>query len=130
MLDEGNYLYPLPGEAVFSDFSLWQGDRELKGEPMDFFFSSRVRHTICGRDWSSDVCSSDLPISSLIFSLIVAGWTPLAGSMTRTSLMIFVTWASVKGLAWRNEGVGRTATRKSRVGFSIKQIGRASCRER
>src|SRR5256886_11656432 len=35
MLDEGNYLYPLPGEAVFSDFSLWQGDRELKGEPMD-----------------------------------------------------------------------------------------------
>src|SRR5437867_4441362 len=34
-LDEANYLYPLPGEAVFSDFSLWQGDRELKGEPMD-----------------------------------------------------------------------------------------------
>src|SRR6266542_4182052 len=25
-----------------------------------FFFSSRSRHTICYRDWSSDVCSSDL----------------------------------------------------------------------
>src|SRR6266542_6016365 len=25
-----------------------------------FFFSSRRRHTICYRDWSSDVCSSDL----------------------------------------------------------------------
>src|SRR5215813_9194170 len=25
-----------------------------------FFFSSRRRHTICGRDRSSDVCSSDL----------------------------------------------------------------------
>src|SRR5690554_7698085 len=25
-----------------------------------FFFSSRRRHTSCGRDWSSDVCSSDL----------------------------------------------------------------------
>src|SRR5215813_5295930 len=25
-----------------------------------FFFSSRRRHTRCGRDWSSDVCSSDL----------------------------------------------------------------------
>src|SRR6202043_4224599 len=24
-----------------------------------FFFSSRRRHTRCGRDWSSDVCSSD-----------------------------------------------------------------------
>src|SRR6266498_4944960 len=29
-----------------------------------FFFSSRRRHTRCGRDWSSDVCSSDL------------GWAP------------------------------------------------------
>src|SRR6266498_4590857 len=25
-----------------------------------FFFSSGRRHTSCGRDWSSDVCSSDL----------------------------------------------------------------------
>src|SRR5690554_7472542 len=25
-----------------------------------FFFSSRRRHTRCGHDWSSDVCSSDL----------------------------------------------------------------------
>src|SRR5690554_7550019 len=30
-----------------------------------FFFSSRRRHTRCGRDWSSDVCSSDLPCQSL-----------------------------------------------------------------
>src|SRR6266542_2209334 len=27
---------------------------------MLFFFSSRRRHTRCYRDWSSDVCSSDL----------------------------------------------------------------------
>src|SRR6266852_7786647 len=27
---------------------------------MFFFFSSRRRHTRCYRDWSSDVCSSDL----------------------------------------------------------------------
>ena len=26
----------------------------------NFFFSSRRRHTISKRDWSSDVCSSDL----------------------------------------------------------------------
>src|SRR5690606_5444815 len=26
------------------------------------FFSSRRRHTILSRDWSSDVCSSDLPL--------------------------------------------------------------------
>src|SRR5690606_39812357 len=29
-----------------------------------FFFSSRRRHTRFSRDWSSDVCSSDLPSSS------------------------------------------------------------------
>src|SRR5207245_5290225 len=28
-----------------------------------FFFSSRRRHTRCYRDWSSDVCSSDLPLA-------------------------------------------------------------------
>src|SRR2546429_3030292 len=27
-----------------------------------FFFSSRRRHTRCSRDWSSDVCSSDLAL--------------------------------------------------------------------
>src|SRR3712207_7044340 len=30
-----------------------------------FFFSSRRRHTRYWRDWSSDVCSSDLPVSTI-----------------------------------------------------------------
>src|SRR5205809_7901269 len=30
-----------------------------------FFFSSRRRHTRCSRDWSSDVCSSDLTAAEL-----------------------------------------------------------------
>lgn len=34
-LDEAHYLYPLPGEAVFTSYSLWQGDQELRGEMMD-----------------------------------------------------------------------------------------------
>src|SRR5687768_17941266 len=29
---------------------------------LTFFFSSRRRHTRCSRDWSSDVCSSDLAV--------------------------------------------------------------------
>src|SRR5699024_1992151 len=32
-----------------------------------FFFSSRRRHTRSKRDWSSDVCSSDLFLNQLIF---------------------------------------------------------------
>src|SRR5256884_715384 len=37
----------------------------LRGARVDvcfFFFSSRRRHTRCSRDWSSDVCSSDLEV--------------------------------------------------------------------
>src|SRR3989449_7257215 len=30
-----------------------------------FFFSSRRRHTRCSRDWSSDVCSSDLELNDI-----------------------------------------------------------------
>src|SRR5699024_12036898 len=35
-----------------------------------FFFSSRRRHTRSKRDWSSDVCSSDLYFYSLCISLL------------------------------------------------------------
>src|SRR2546428_11257692 len=35
---------------------------------MVFFFSSRRRHTRSDRDWSSDVCSSDLEVGA------VGGW--------------------------------------------------------
>src|SRR2546422_2326089 len=31
-----------------------------------FFFSSRRRHTRCSRDWSSDVCSSDLSLTGVV----------------------------------------------------------------
>src|SRR5712675_2953311 len=38
-----------------------------------FFFSSRRRHTRCSRDWSSDVCSSDLAGLSVVRSLVGHG---------------------------------------------------------
>src|SRR2546429_2370675 len=40
-----------------------------------FFFSSRRRHTRCSRDWSSDVCSSDLKLvqhTNLLYTFIDA----------------------------------------------------------
>src|SRR5256885_4868214 len=36
-------------------------DNVAAAEPYGFFFSSRRRHTRLQGDWSSDVCSSDLP---------------------------------------------------------------------
>src|SRR2546422_6380045 len=37
-----------------------------------FFFSSRRRHTRCSRDWSSDVCSSDLIFGPTELRLVLA----------------------------------------------------------
>src|SRR3712207_9513203 len=48
---------------------------------MFFFFSSRRRHTRYWRDWSSDVCSSDLLAVTLVlhadprFDRVAARWT-------------------------------------------------------
>src|SRR6266498_1892742 len=53
-----------------------------------FFFSSRRRHTRCGRDWSSDVCSSDLAdegtrtlnlliTNQLLYQLSYVSWSRL-----------------------------------------------------
>src|SRR6266702_5581612 len=40
---------------------------------ISFFFSSRRRHTRWPRDWSSDVCSSDLlQLEALLFGLHLA----------------------------------------------------------
>src|SRR5256884_1071249 len=43
-----------------------------------FFFSSRRRHTRCSRDWSSDVCSSDLSVQDehdgSVCGIQWAGW--------------------------------------------------------
>src|SRR2546429_5199398 len=87
-----------------------------------FFFSSRRRHTRCSRDWSSDVCSSDLFQRSSFYSL---GFEPTTKEQTHSN---------------------EYANRQSRFPKSISpclprteviasvtediEIGRASCRER
>lgn len=43
---EGSYLYPLPGEAVFQNFSLWQGEQELKGEMLSAEQARRIYEEI------------------------------------------------------------------------------------
>jgi len=48
-LAEGNYLYPLPGEAVFQNFSLWMGEQEIKGEMLNADQARRVYEEIVRR---------------------------------------------------------------------------------
>src|SRR5690606_40134390 len=49
-----------------------------------FFFSSRGRHTRFSRDWSSDVCSSDLAVVRVTFSGEVDPASVTTGSVTLT----------------------------------------------
>jgi len=46
---EGTYLYPLPGEAVFTGYSLWMGDQELQGEMQSAEQARRIYEDIVRR---------------------------------------------------------------------------------
>src|SRR5699024_12067870 len=85
-----------------------------------FFFSSRRRHTRSKRDWSSDVCSSDLAVVGDGASADVVkaadqvddGGLPGAGGAHEGNLL------------------ARLGVEADLVQYLFVQIGRASCRER
>src|SRR5690625_8038090 len=80
---------------------------------MLFFFSSRRRHTRWPRDWSSDVCSSDLQGEVV----------PAA----RRAQPAVVEEPGGHHLQRRGGGAGRCS---HPLGDVAHEIGRASCRER
>src|SRR5207249_9670289 len=56
---------------------------------ISFFFSSRRRHTRSKRDWSSDVCSSDLQRAAIVRDLLKAGYPEImAHDLTTMTLPI------------------------------------------
>src|SRR5699024_12002805 len=56
-----------------------------------FFFSSRRRHTRSKRDWSSDVCSSDLPFKGIIaLAFIMLILSTVAGMIIPYLVMVFI----------------------------------------
>src|SRR5438128_5535091 len=60
-LDEAGVKFILnPYDEFAVEEALRRKEKAGAGEVVLFFFSSRRRHTRCYRDWSSDVCSSDL----------------------------------------------------------------------
>src|SRR5690606_39446621 len=81
------------------------------------FFSSRRRHTRFSRDWSSDVCSSDLRNGSRIL-LTEAGAT----LMESVKVIIHEYELADYKLGLLNNQI--------RGNLVIGEIGRASCRER
>ena len=62
-----------------------------------FFFSSRRRHTRLRRDWSSDVCSSDLRAARLVDYMAEDGILgPYAGSQAREILISLADWEQMQ----------------------------------
>src|SRR5438445_7866089 len=111
--------------CVPSGCAFWQGVAGGLGEC--FFFSSRGRHTIYWRDWSSDVCSSDLG-SGLVFG---GGTHTLTASSSITGGgTVSITTGTVNEAGTYNIG-GVTQISGGTVNFSSGQakIGRASCRK-
>src|SRR2546422_1900142 len=92
----------------------------LSSDRFVFFFSSRRRHTRCSRDWSSDVCSSDLRTPDDLTGLIASLRASLAGEPLR----LF----TVDPLASFMVGGDENSPRD--MGVVLAEIGRASCRER
>src|SRR2546429_4818120 len=96
------------------------------------FFSSRRRHTECSRDWSSDVCSSDLSpfgadgypaIDQQTGKVFQAAGNP-NGDGTY-NLLLNIGTPDVNGnLPFLDAPAAAT------TGWSPAKIGRASCRER
>src|SRR5690606_39369295 len=82
-----------------------------------FFFSSRRRHTRFSRDWSSDVCSSDLVRGTFAASLVL-GIVDTGGKYLFPAAGGFLIYALTMGLLlWRPQGLmGRARSEERRVG--------------
>src|SRR2546429_8156395 len=107
-----------------------------------FFFSSRRRHTRCSRDWSSDVCSSDL-LEEIQTSVGFNSHNLLTGTVWLRDLQYLQPQRQrqffenvlqrLANLPRVQSAAGATDLPYNFPGyvpFTVEEIGRASCRER
>src|SRR5207245_6447189 len=92
-----------------------------------FFFSSRRRHTRCYRDWSSDVCSSDLgtatPLGFVLQAL--ARWIHFLGIALTFGIIAYEVVTRREPRLRRLAVIGVVLL----IAAEPVEIGRASCRE-
>src|SRR3712207_8348069 len=93
----------------------------LNGFESFFFFSSRRRHTRYWRDWSSDVCSSDLNRDSFLHGRAADS----EFAKRRVEAVEIALQPLFLGAEPRDEDLPLRRPAKPRAG-----VGRASCRER
>src|SRR5690606_39976870 len=90
-----------------------------------FFFSSRRRHTRFSRDWSSDVCSSDLALGTGcialgMLGLLLRGTIPdslsIVGANGVLLLAPILTWNGMRRYAGRPRSEERRGGKGCRAG--------------
>jgi len=121
LLDEASYLYPLPGEAVFSDFSLWQGDRELRGEPMDAAQAGAIYEEIVRR--KRDPALIELAGHGLVRARVF----PIGPGETRKITLRYTQILDRVGDAWRfryTAGTGPGAAASSTFRMQVDSAAR------
>src|SRR5881392_3825408 len=113
MLNEGVYHFPLPGEAVFSSYSLWQGDQELRGEAMDATQARSIYEAIVRQ--KRDPALIELAGQGLIRARVF----PIAPGETRKITLKYTQLLDRAGDAWRFRYLGdrnrQTAPRSFRL---------------
>src|SRR5690606_40662204 len=92
-------------------------------------FSSRRRHTRFSRDWSSDVCSSDLAALAGLWQAVRAGGPARQVDARRAlacalALLLVAAGWPLHGIAW-----SRPTGAPLQVRLVQGKIGRAACRE-
>src|SRR5699024_11979935 len=93
-------------------------------------FSSRRRHTSSKRDWSSDVCSSDLGAGiGLLPDFLASSHPSLVPVLDKEFGYPATFWAVVRQESLRNPAVAAVYQALKEYAAAGK-IGRASCRER
>ena len=113
MLEEGMYHFPLPGEAVFSSYSLWQGDQELRGEAMDASQARAIYEAIVRQ--KRDPALIELAGQGLIRARVF----PINPGETRKITLKYTQLLDRTGDAWRFRYLGdrnrQTAARSFRL---------------
>src|SRR3712207_7709899 len=72
----------------------------------EIFFSSRRRHTRYWRDWSSDVCSADLPVSAVRRSASAFAQASISTSPVRASCATTGTRPRSSSFTWSIQDIG------------------------
>src|SRR5436309_10984487 len=120
---DGTSIVALSDSSVTSGVSVLIASPTLTSVSLTFFFSSRRRHTSFSRDWSSDVCSSDL------YDQLGSAFSDQPDDVSLWDLPRFVEEVEQVRTALKLD-TGNFYLLGQSWGGMLAKIGRASCRER